>query len=102
MRVFSCSSLYIAVFRSFTKRSVQMKIDLNQMDNINVFPMKSFVTLINASSNKKGLILHDTSANRKHTHLAIEEAKREKGARAMGGKRRIQIQMHLSYNQSLH
>ena len=54
MRVFSCSSLYITVFRSFTKSSVQMKIDLNQMDNINVFPMKSFVTLINASSNKKG------------------------------------------------
>ena len=72
------------------------------MDNINVFPMKSFGTLINACRNKKGWILHDTSANRKHTHLAIEEAKREKGARAMGGKRRIQIQMHLSYNQSLH
>ena len=54
MRVFSCSSLYITVFRSFTKRSVQIKIDLNQMDNINVFPMKSFVNLINASRSKKG------------------------------------------------
>ena len=73
----------------FCEKICSKKIDLNQMDNIDVFPMKSFVTLMNASSNKKGWILHDTSANRKHTHLAIEEAKREKGARAMGGKRRI-------------
>ena len=73
----------------FYEKICSKKIDLNQMDNIDVFPLKSFVTLMNASSNKKAWILHDTSANRKHTHLAIEEAKREKGARAMGGKRRI-------------
>jgi len=75
-----------------------MKLDLKQMDNINVFAAKSFVTLMNASCNKKGWIWHDTFANRKHTHLDIEEAKREKGARAMDGKRRTQIQAHLSYD----
>ena len=44
MRVFS--SLYNTVFRSFTKRSVQMKIDLNEMDNNN------FVDLTVTSLNK--------------------------------------------------
>ena len=46
MRIFSCSSLYNTVFRSFTKRSVQMKTDLNEMDNNN------FVDLTVTSLNK--------------------------------------------------